>query len=122
MKEKGIKSLQASLEEFEQEGKSLSPAIRFLDDFLKHVMLPIKLFIALSRFGVWEVNQCAKVEFLPIVFATNRSIYSKYMSYMILQRKHLNVLADVMDGFQEERFFSKLSEGKFKFCMDRLRP
>ena len=33
------------------------------------------------------------------------------MSYMILQRKHL--LADVMDGFQEGLFFSKLSEGKF---------
>ena len=74
-------------------------------------MLPIKLFIASSRFGVWEVNQNAKVEFLPIVFATNRSIYSKYMSYMILQRKHL--LAYVMDGFQEGLSFSKLSEGKF---------
>ena len=33
------------------------------------------------------------------------------MSYMCLQRKHL--LADVMDGFQEGLFFSKLSEGKF---------
>ena len=30
---------------------------------------------------------------------------------MILQRKHL--LADVMDGFQEELFLLKLSEGKF---------
>ena len=109
MNENGIKDLQAILEEFEQEG-SLSPAFWFWDDFLKHVMLPIKLFIASSRFGVWEVNQYAKVKFLPIVFATNRSIYSKYMSYMILQRKHL--LADVMDGFQEGLFFSKLSEEK----------
>ena len=67
-------------------------------------MLPIKLFVASSSLGVWEVNQYARVEFLPIVFATNRSIYSKYMSYMILQRKHL--LADVMDGFQEGLFFS----------------
>ena len=89
MNENGIKDLQASLEEFEQEGKSLSSAIWFWDDFLKHVMLPIKLFIASSRFGVWERSQYAKVEFLPIVFATNMSIYSKYMSYMILQRKHL---------------------------------
>ena len=54
MNEKGIKDLQA---------------IWFWDDFLKHVMLPIKLFIPSSRFGVWEVNQYAKVEFLPIVFA-----------------------------------------------------
>ena len=76
MNERGIKDLQAILEEFEQEVKSLSPAIWFWDDSLKHVMLPIKLFIASSRFGVWEVNQYAKVEFLPIVFATNRSIYS----------------------------------------------
>ena len=49
MNEKSIKDLQASLEEFEQEGKSLSPAIWFWDDFLKHVMLPIKLYIASSR-------------------------------------------------------------------------
>ena len=97
MNEKGIKDLQASLEEFEQKGKSLSPAIWFWDDFFKHVMLAIKLLIASLRFGVWEVNQYANVEFLPTVFATNRSIYSKYMSYMILQRKRL--LADVMDGF-----------------------
>ena len=68
MKEKGIiKDLQASLEEFEQEGKSF-PAIWFWDDFLKHIMLPIKLFIASSRFGVWEVNQYAKVDFLLIVY------------------------------------------------------
>ena len=80
MNANGIKDLQAILEEFEQEGKSLSPAIWFWDDFLKHVMLPIKLFIASSRL----VNQYAKVEFLLIGFATNRSIYSKYMSYMIL--------------------------------------
>ena len=78
MNEKGIEDLQASLEEFEQEGKSLSPAIWFWDDFLKNVMLPIKLCIALPRLAVWEVNEYAKVEFLPIVFATNRSIYSKY--------------------------------------------
>ena len=74
MNEKGIKDLQASLKEFEQKGKSLSSAIWFWDDFLKHVMLPIKLFIASSRFGVWERNQCAKVEFLLIVFATNMPI------------------------------------------------
>ena len=30
---------------------------------------------------------------------------------MILQRKYL--LAELMDGFQEGLFFSKLSEGKF---------
>ena len=99
MNEKGIKDLQAILEELEREGKSLSPTIWFWDGFLKHVMLPMKLFIASSRLGVWEVNQYAKAKFLPIVFATNRSIYSKYMRYMILQKKHLP--ADVMDGFQE---------------------
>ena len=33
------------------------------------------------------------------------------MSYMILQMKHLP--DDVMDGFQEGLFVSKLSEGKF---------
>ena len=40
MNEKGIKDLQAILEELEWDGKSLSPTIWFWDDFLKHVMLP----------------------------------------------------------------------------------
>ena len=98
MNEKGIKDLQDLLEEFEQYGRSISPTFQFWHDFLKHVMLPMKLFIASSRLGVWEVNQYTKAEFLPLLFATNRSIYSKYMSYMILQMKHLP--DDVMDGFQ----------------------
>ena len=54
MNENGIKDLQAILEEFEQEGKSLSPAIWFWDDFLKHEMLPIKLFIAFIK--VWYLG------------------------------------------------------------------
>ena len=75
MNEKGIKDLQDLLEEFEQEGRSISPTFQFWHDFLKHVMLPMKLFIASSRLGVWEVDQYAKAEFLPLLFATNRSIY-----------------------------------------------
>ena len=54
MNEKGIKDLQAILEELGR-------------DFLKHVMLPMKFFIASSRLGVLEVNQYAKAKFLPIV-------------------------------------------------------
>ena len=82
MNEKGIKDLQAILEEFEQEGKSLSPAIWFWDDFLKHVMLPIKLFIASSRFGVMEVNQCAKVEFSSDSFCYKQvNIFQIYELY-----------------------------------------
>ena len=107
MNEKGIKDLQASLKEFEQEGTSLYPAIWFWDDFLKRNASNKVVHCFINIFWCLEMNQYAKVEFLPIVFATKRSIYSKYMSYMILQRNHL--LADVMDGL----FFLKLSEGKF---------
>ena len=52
MNEKGIKDLQDLLEEFEREGRSISPTFQFWHDFLKHVMLPMKLFIASSRLGV----------------------------------------------------------------------
>ena len=87
MNKKGIKDLHAILEEFERERKSYlqRPTIWFWDDILKHVMLQMKMFIASSGLGVCEVNQYAQAELLPIVFATNRSIYSKYeyMSYMI---------------------------------------
>ena len=55
----------------------------------------------------------AKVEFCPLLFGTNRSVYSKYMSYMILQMKHLPT--EVMDGFQEGLFVSKLIEGNFNY-------
>ena len=50
----------------------------------------------------------SKVEFRPLLFGTNRSIYSKYMNYMILQVKHLP--AEVMDGFQERLFQNEQKE------------
>ena len=65
-------------------------------------MLPLKLFISSTRLGLWNVNQYAKVEFLPLF----RSIYSKYMS-------HLTLPNDVNQGFHNGLFVSKLREGNF---------
>ena len=46
------------------------------------ILLWHSLSLPYNYFGVWEVNQYAKAEFLPIGFATNRSIYSQvYESY-----------------------------------------
>ena len=74
-------------------------------------MLPLKLFIAPSRLGLWRMHQYAKPEFLPLLSTRNRSVYSKSMSYMILQMKHIPT--EVMDGFQEGLFVSKFTEGNF---------
>ena len=41
------------------------------------ILLLHSLSLPYNYFGVWEVNQYAKAEFLPIGFATNRSIYSQ---------------------------------------------
>ena len=56
-----FQDLQYLLKEFRQEGRSTSPTFQIWDDFLSRVML----------------IRYAKVEFLPLLFATNRSIYTQ---------------------------------------------
>ena len=108
-----FQDLQDLLKELRQEGRSTSPTFQFWDDLITRVMLPFKFFNSSTRLGLLDVNQYAKVEFLPLLFNTNRSIYSKYMSYLFLQMKQLP--NDVNQGFHNGLFVSKLREGNFNF-------
>ena len=109
--------LQPAMKEFREEGRSLSPTFMLWDDFLQKVLLPLKLFICSSRTGDWELNMFAKTSLLPLLFATNRSTYAKYMSYLVLESKQLP--SDIAKGFSEGLFVAKLSKGKFnKVWMD----
>ena len=103
--------LKPAMKEFREVGRSLSPTFMLLDDFLLKVMLPLKLYICSSRTGNWELNLFAKTCLLPLLFATNRSIYAKYMSYLILESKQLP--SDIANGFSEGLLVAKLSKGPF---------
>ena len=91
--------LQPAMKEFREKGRSLSPTFMLWDDFLLKVMLPLKLYICSSRTGNWELNMFAKTCLLPLLFAANRSTYAKYMSYLVLESKHLP--SDIAKGFSE---------------------
>ena len=99
------------LSEFREERMSISPTFRFWNDFLTRVMLPFKLFLSSTRLGLWDVHQYAKAELLPLMFASNRSTYARYMSYQIFQMQFIPV--DVISNFKEGLFAAKLSEGRF---------
>ena len=99
------------LSEFREEGKSISPTFRFWNDFLDRIMRPIKLFLSSTRLGLWDVYQFAKKELLPLMFASNRSTYARYMSYLVLQMQYIP--EEVAGGFKEGFFAAKLSERKF---------
>ncbi|MEW8548470.1 MAG: hypothetical protein AB2693_33625 [Candidatus Thiodiazotropha sp.] len=94
------------LSEFREEGMSISPTFRFWNDFLVRVMLPFKLFLSSTRLGLWDVHQYAKAELLPLMFASNRSTYARYMSYQILQ---MQFPEDVINSFKEGLVAAKLS-------------
>ena len=102
--------LQPELDEFRKEGRSRSPTFLLWDDFIVRVMQPLKLYLSSSRMGNWEVHEFAKTCLLPLLFATNRSTYAKYMSYLILQAKQLP--PDIVQGFKDGLFVAKLSQGQ----------
>lgn len=103
--------LQPAMDEFRAKCRSLSPTFKLWDDFLLKVMLPLKLYICSSRTGNWELNLFAKTCLLPLLFATNRSTYAKYMSYLVLESKQLP--SDIANGFSEGLFVEKLTKGQF---------
>ena len=57
------------------------------------------------------MHQFAKAELLPLMFASNISIYARYMSQQVLQMQYIP--EEVINGFKEGLFSAKLSEGKF---------
>ena len=99
------------LELFRSEGRSCSPLFRFWDDYLTEVSLPLKLYLAASRHGIWGVYHYSKIKLLPFLFTSNRSVYSRYMPYMVLQTNRMP--EDIIACFNEGQFVSKLTAGCF---------
>lgn len=93
------------------EGRAASPTFRVWDDFLCEVLLPLKLFLSASRNGDWKVHQAAKAKLLPLLFASNRTTYARYMPYQYLQLRRLP--SEVADAFNDGNFVAKLTEGNF---------
>ena len=107
--EVALQDLQDLLKEFRQARRSTSLTFHFWDDFFTRVLLPLKLFISSTRLGLWNVNQYAKVEFLPLLFATNRSKYSKYMSYLTFQISNFQMMS--IRDFIMVRLFQNYEKG-----------
>ena len=100
-----------AIELFRSEGRSISPLCRFRDGYLTQVSLPLKLYLAASRHGIWDVLHVSKIKLLPSLFSSNRSLYSKFMSYMVLQMNRLP--EDTVACFIRGQFVSKLTAGSF---------
>ena len=106
-----LPELQQLLGEFRAEGRSVSPNFALWDDFLRKVLLPFKLFISATRDGSWEVYQSSKVDLLPLLFASNRTTYSRYLPVLLLMMKRLP--HEVLEAFAQGLFVARLSEGEF---------
>ena len=102
------------LEMFRSEGRAASSLFRFWDDYLTEVSLPIKMYLAASRHGIWDMYHFAKMKLLPFLFSSNRSVYSRYMPYMVLQMNRLP--DDIVTSFNKGQFVSKLTAG----CVNAL--
>lgn len=99
------------IESFREEGRTSSPLFRFWDDYLSEVSWPMKLFLAASRHGMWQAQQYAKAKLLPFLFSSNRTVYSRFMPYLVLQ--HTRLPTELLEQFEEGRFVAKLTEGCF---------
>jgi hypothetical protein len=74
-------------------------------------MCPLKVFLNTTRNGMWHKSQEIKAELLPLLFATNRTKYSRYLPVSLLL---MNRLPDeVVTAFEQDEFTAKLSQGRF---------
>lgn len=58
---------------FRSEGQATSPTFQLWGDLLFKLLHPLKVFIKATRDGLWHAQQSAKAEFLPLLFASNRT-------------------------------------------------
>ena len=98
------------LEEFRAEGRKI-PLFQFWDDYLTEVSAPLKLFISSTRHAIWDANQFAKSKLLPFFFASNRTIYARYMPYLFLKMNRLPT--EAQESFNHGHFVAKLTPGTF---------
>lgn len=99
--------------QFKKEGES-SPTFKVWSDILFEVLMPLKSFIASTRNGVWKAHQAAKVNFCPLLFASNRSVYSKYEPVIILSLSDLRLPEEVRQKFEQGQFAINITPGAFK--------
>ena len=69
------------------------------------------MFLASSRHGIWDVNQYAKTKLLPFLFASNRTIYSRFMPYQVLAIKRIP--ERLSNDFDKGLFVTKLTSSPF---------
>ena len=100
-----------ALQQVQKEGRESSPTFRFWDDFLSNVTIPFKMPLAATRSGQWEIYEESKLELLPLLFASNRTNYARYMPVLLLMMKRLP--EEVRAAFEEGLFVAKLTDEKF---------
>ena len=69
------------------------------------------MFLAATWKGDWQVYQSTKAQFLPLLFAGNRTTYARYMPYLLMAMKRLP--KEISDAFMQQGFVAKLSQGRF---------
>lgn len=75
------------------------------------VMCPLKIFLSTTKNGLWQANLEIKAEFLPLLFATNRINYSRYLPVSLLMMSRMPT--EVTTAVEEGNFVAKLSRGRF---------
>ena len=98
------------LQQFRDVGRT-SPTFQLWDDFLQKVTLPLKQFISATRNGKWDVYLSSKIAFLPLLFATNRTNYARYLPVITLLMQRLP--EEVIQSFEEGLFVAKIFAGMF---------
>ena len=92
---------------FRNDGRAHSPTLKVWDDILFSLMS----FICGTQCASWNRYQATKAKLLPLLFASNRCNYARYMMVMILLMKRLP--EDVNTAFEEGLFVAKLTDGCF---------
>ncbi|WAQ94372.1 hypothetical protein MAR_006843, partial [Mya arenaria] len=85
------------LDEFREEGRKVSPTFQVWNNYLSRVSTPLKLLLASTRSPSWTVYQHAKLQLMPLLFASNHTIYATFMSIQILTMNRLPT--EVEEGF-----------------------
>ncbi|KAH3746959.1 hypothetical protein DPMN_181379 [Dreissena polymorpha] len=68
------------LNELREECRKISPTFLVWDEYLTKVSTPLKLLLTSTRSPNWSVHQHAKLHLMPLLLASNRTSYAKYMT------------------------------------------
>ena len=94
------------IEQFKAEGREASPLFSLWDDYFINVSESIKVFFASFRH-----SRHSKMKVLPFFFASNISVYARYMTYIVLSMSRLP--DSTCESFSKGHFVAKLTDGTF---------